>query len=139
MTGWCFRLLLMTAVAVLAGGCVTERDTYLDSAIHLRVLDARTLSPIVGARVTATSASDPAASRQAVSGPGGTVAIAPLKGSFTTLPFGSPLPVILTVRARGYKAYSAALPDVGSAATPTFYYRFTDMNPPPDAILLARR
>ncbi len=139
MAGLCRRLVLMSAVAVLAGGCATGRDADLVSPIRFRVLDARTLSPIVGAKVPATSASEPGAARRAVSGPGGAVAIAPLKGRFAALPFTSPPPVILTVRARGYKAYSAALPDVGSTATPTFYYRFADMNPPPDAVLLARR
>ncbi len=147
MVRMCARLLLMAAVAVPVSGCVTQQDAYLIGPIHVRVLDARSLLPIAGAKVVAASPSDPRVTRQTVSGRDGAASLTPLKGQLTALPFGSPPPVMLTVTAKGYTPYRAALPDVGATSTPTYYLQFPtpfygrvpDVNPPPNAILLTRR
>jgi len=114
MTGTFARLLLIWSVAVLVAGCVTEPDAYLIGPIHLRVLDARSLSPIAGTEVTAISPADPSSPRRAVSGPQGMVSIAPLRGGITMMPFVAPPPVMLSVTAKGYGPYSGALPDTGA-------------------------
>lgn len=125
-------------LAATASGCVTQDDAYLSGPIRVDVLDSRTMSPVAGAQVTVRSRGDPRVWRTAVSNARGVAELAPLRGGYTALPFANPPPVALTVRAAGYKTYRAAVPDTGKGAGTAYYYRFSDLNPPPDAVLLKR-
>lgn len=133
------RVFVVLAVAVTVSGCVTERDAYLSGPLHVRVLNSRTLKPVADADVIIRSRDDPGVYHEAVSGPNGFAALTPLRGSFTALPLANPPADALTVEAKGYKVYTAEVPDSGRAGSEDYYYHFSDLNPPPDAILLKRK